>query len=455
VGPKSALLLVTGLIDLTPPDAPANLRVTEEANDQVSLSWNPVSGAAGYNLYRSPLSGGGWVSVGAGLPDTSYTDTGLFAGVTYYYIVTASDGTGNESGYSNEVSALPQYTIGWANLQWPPTLTHTISPFNRTDDVYGQVWIDGVTNQPGPTSGLIAQVGFGPEASNPDGNPDWVWEDAAFNVDAGNNDEFKASLLPETTGTFDYLYRYSTTNGSNWLYADLNGPVPAGGLPANPGKLTVVASGDSTPPAAPTGLTVESASPAAVSLSWDPHPDTDGDLAGFEVYRDGGLLATVADSSATSFTDTAVTENANYSYYLLAFDDSFNRSGPSNTVNATATPRTVSVTFNVTVPEWTPDGSTVYIAGLLDRLDGGLPQWDPGGVSLTQDGPTSWSITLTGAESTQIAYKYTLGTWETVEKDASCGEIADRQLTLSYGEDGSQVVNDTVPNWRNVAPCGN
>jgi hypothetical protein len=163
----------------------------------------------------------------------------------------------------------------------------------------------------------------------------------------------------------------------------------------------------------------------------------------------------VADPSATAYTDTAVTENVSYSYYLLGFDDSFNRSGPSNTVNATATPRTVSVTFNVTVPEWTPEGSTVYIAGLLDRLDGGLPQWDPDGVELTQDGPTSWSITLTGAESTQIAYKYTLGTWETVEKDATCGEIGDRQLTLSYGDDGSQVVNDTVPNWRNVNPCGN
>ncbi len=60
--------------------------------------------------------------------------------------------------------------------------------------------------------------------------------DASFNVDAGNNDEFLASLLPESTGTFDYLYRYTTTNGRDWLYADLNGPVPAGSLPPNPGQ---------------------------------------------------------------------------------------------------------------------------------------------------------------------------------------------------------------------------
>ena len=34
-------------------------------------------------------------------------------------------------------------------------------------------------------------------------------------------------------------------------------------------------------------------------------------------------------------------------------------------------------------------------------------------------------------------------------------EIADRQLTLSYGATGTQAVNDTALNWRNVAPCGN
>ena len=35
------------------------------------------------------------------------------------------------------------------------------------------------------------------------------------------------------------------------------------------------------------------------------------------------------------------------------------------------------------------------------------------------------------------------------------GEIANRQITLSYGASGAQNVNDTVLNWRNVAPCGN
>ncbi|HEY6072239.1 MAG TPA: alpha-amylase family glycosyl hydrolase, partial [Anaerolineales bacterium] len=285
---RSAWLLGTGLVDLKPTSAPANLHVTGQGNMQVSLAWNAVPGAAGYNLYRSPVSGGGWVKVNnALLTALSYTDTPLRNGQPYYYVVTALDKPGNESVYSNEASGLPSLQIGWANLQWPPTITHTISVTNRTENIYGQVWIDGVTNQPGATPGLRAQAGFGPVGSNPAGNANWVWVDASFNVDSGANDEFMASFLPKTVGSFDYVYRYSTTNGLTWLYADLNGPITGGALPPNPGKLTVVSTGDTTPPSIPTGLIVTAASPGAISLAWDAHPNGAGDLAGFEVYRDG------------------------------------------------------------------------------------------------------------------------------------------------------------------------
>jgi hypothetical protein len=37
----------------------------------------------------------------------------------------------------------------------------------------------------------------------------------------------------------------------------------------------------------------------------------------------------------------------------------------------------------------------------------------------------------------------------------ACGEIANRTTTLTFGGSGSQTVNDTVLNWRNVSPCGN
>jgi hypothetical protein len=168
----------------------------------------------------------------------------------------------------------------------------------------------------------------------------------------------------------------------------------------------------------------------------------------------GGPYDFIARVSSSYYSDTNTEENATYFYVVLAVDNSFNRSGYSNEVQATASPRTVSITFSVTIPAGTPAGSTVYIAGSLDRLDEGLPQWDPGGVKLTMIDATHWTITLTGKESTELEYKYTLGTWDLFEKGASCEEIANRKIVLSYGSNGTQSINDTELNWRNVSPCG-
>jgi hypothetical protein len=66
---------------------------------------------------------------------------------------------------------------------------------------------------------------------------------------------------------------------------------------------------------------------------------------------------------------------------------------------------------------------------------------------------THWSITLTGKEATNLEYKYVLGDWNFVEKDGSCGEIANRTATITYGPGGTQTINDTVPNWHAVPPC--
>jgi hypothetical protein len=264
-------------------------------------------------------------------------------------------------------------------------------------------------------------------------------------------------MLPEATGAFDYVYRYSTSGGRDWLVADLDGPVPSGSSPSHPGHLTVVQSGDTTAPPVPTGLRVVSASPAGIELAWD--AVSDPTLFGYEVRRadaPGGPYATLARTTSESFVDPDVVQGETYVYVVRAVDTSFNRSGDSDEVTASAELRTVTLTVNVTVPASTDGtGLAVHIAGFLDRLDGNLPQWDPGGVSMTRVDATTWTITLTGKESTSLEYKYALGSWDYVEKDGSCGEVANRQLTLAYGSSGTQLVNDVVPNWRNVAPCGN
>jgi fibronectin type 3 domain-containing protein len=447
-GPWGAILITPPGTDLTPPAAPSGLTATA-GDGTVSLAWDSGADVAGYTIYRSRVSGGGYTRLNdAPMLATAYCDDTVTNGQLYYYVVTALDSAGNESDRSNEAEALPHMIIGWANLQWPPSIVHTISALDPTEDIYGHVWIDGHTYLPGATDGLVAQVGYGPEGSDPDGNADWIWVDAAFNVDVGNNDEFKGQLLPEAVGTYDYAYRYSTTGGREWLYADLDG-TGNGYDPAQAGDLTVNPSGDTTPPVAPTNLHVTEASPSFISLAWDPVPDTD--VYRYEVYRGettGGPYAKMADvlAPAIEWTDWNVTTDATYTYVVLATDTSFNESGTSNEVEATAQARPVEVTFNAELPDTTPSGDDIYMGGSFNG-------WNPAGTLMTRSGLFA-TVTLSLDEGTQIEYKYTRGSWEYVEKDAGCEEIENRTATIVYGADGTMTLDDIVLNWRNTGPCG-
>jgi hypothetical protein len=84
------------------PPAPTGLTASASTG-QVALSWTASSGAASYNIYRG-TSSGGETEIATGVPTTSYVDTGLSAGTTYYYEVIAVNSVG-ESAFSNEASA--------------------------------------------------------------------------------------------------------------------------------------------------------------------------------------------------------------------------------------------------------------------------------------------------------------------------------------------------------------
>ncbi|MGD0258562.1 MAG: GH116 family glycosyl-hydrolase [Verrucomicrobiota bacterium] len=74
-------------------------------NTQVALTWTPALNATNYNLGRSATSGGPYATI-ASVSTTSYTDTNVVNGLTYFYVVTAVSG-GVEAPNSNEASAMP------------------------------------------------------------------------------------------------------------------------------------------------------------------------------------------------------------------------------------------------------------------------------------------------------------------------------------------------------------
>ncbi len=100
---------VTGSGDTDPPAAPNGLVATAD-NNMVSLDWNNnnETDLAGYNVYRSEYSSGGYDKINTSLlNDSNYVDNDVNNFTPYYYVVTAIDTSNNSSGYSDEVSATP------------------------------------------------------------------------------------------------------------------------------------------------------------------------------------------------------------------------------------------------------------------------------------------------------------------------------------------------------------
>lgn len=433
---------------------------------QVNLNWSASSGATSYDVFRSTLSGAAYTLLG-NTAALTYNDAAIAVPEEYYYLVVARDeANGLVSDPSNEAYVLTGYDLtgAYRNVQSPPSLTHTISTESSTDTVYAQIWLGGVTDaSSSPITGIRAQVGYGPDGSDPTVDAaEWTWFEMAHNpgYDFGqNNDEFQGNLLPDALGTFRYTVRYSGDGGATWRYAtDFSGgsqaDCPDQGDNANNNfakcLLTVNPSSDTTPPSAPTAVK-EFDTTSEISISWSGAADETA-ISGYRIYRseESGtpiLLATL-DDAITNYTDSDVTAGNDYAYTVRAFDTSFNESADSNVIAATAENSLVDVTFTVTVPDFTPDDSTVQVIGSVPQLT----TWGAGIDTAAMANPNEHSVTLQFSENSLFEYKYRRdGSWDKGEKAANgYDEIANRSFTVGYAEDGPYMITDTVANWRDV-----
>src|SRR5262245_24622725 len=104
--PKPAYSAIQSVLEanLQGPPIPTGLAAIP-GNTQVQLSWNASSGATSYSVKRSATTGGPYTTI-ASLPGTSFTNTSLTNGTTYFYVVSAVNANG-ESANSSQVSATP------------------------------------------------------------------------------------------------------------------------------------------------------------------------------------------------------------------------------------------------------------------------------------------------------------------------------------------------------------
>lgn len=105
--------------------------------------------------------------------------------------------------------------------------------------------------------------------------------------------------------------------------------------------------------------------------------------------------------------------------------------------------RDAMVTFRVIVPEDTPPDASVYISGNIPSLG----PWDPGKVKLGKIGERSYAITLVLPPGLDFRYKFTRGSWETVEKGRWFEEIPDREHHVL----GDETVTVRIENWRDYS----
>ena len=106
------------------PSAPVVKIGNSAASGKPMLTWNAVSGATSYKVYRATSQNGTYSLLGT-VTATSYTNTGAKAGTTYYYKVKAVNSAG-ESAFSNVVSGkttVTTLTMGHSATSGKPQLT--------------------------------------------------------------------------------------------------------------------------------------------------------------------------------------------------------------------------------------------------------------------------------------------------------------------------------------------
>ena len=324
------------------PATPTGVSASAESSTSIKVSWSSVIGATGYKVYRSTSSSGTYSSVGD-VTTTSYTNTGLTAGTTYYYKVSAYNSAG-ESAQSSSVSAKPESI--------PSTPTGVWAEVASSSSI--QVGWSSVTGATGykvyrstSSSGTYSKVG-----------------------DATTTSYTDTGLTANTT----YYYKVSATNSAGES-------AQSSSVSAKPESI----------PSTPTGVWAGVASENSIWVGWSSVTGA----TGYVVYRSSSASGTyrdVGDVTTNSYTDTGLTANTTYYYKVSAYNSTGEESAQSSSVSATTIP-------SAPIPA-TPTGLTAtQTATNKNKISWSAVTW-----------ATEYKVYCTGLKEGPSSYYYCLGT---------------------------------------------
>ncbi len=129
------------------PTAPSGLTATDVSSSQISLSWTAsTSSCSGitYDVFRSTTSGftpSTSDEILSGVTTTTYSDTGLAASTTYYYLIEGTNLAGT-SAASNQASATTSASSGSCSSICINSGGPAVSPFVADEDFTGGATVD-------------------------------------------------------------------------------------------------------------------------------------------------------------------------------------------------------------------------------------------------------------------------------------------------------------------------
>jgi fibronectin type 3 domain-containing protein len=394
---NSAEVAATPVGLCTPPAAPTV--TATPGNGTVQLVWAQVAGAVSYSIARSSTSGTGYATIAqvSVATTTTYTDSNVANGTTYYYVLTASNGTCS-SVNSAEVSAAPACTApaSPAGLAATPgdnsvVLTWTASPGAVSYSIYRKLTSDptyklvnststttftdtAVANgtaysyvvtasngscssansteapvtpacvPPAPPTGVTATPGDGQITLA------WTASTGATSYQVSRNTTGTGSFSPigQPTTTTNYLDQ-PVTNGSAYYYV----VVASNGSCSSANSAVASATPVCTPPSVPGPITA-TAGDTTVTLSWGASTPAPASYTLQRKTGASGTWATIASPTVASYSDSGLTNATTYFYQVSAGNGSC--SSAYNTA-VSATPGLSCAQTAPTNPKATATGS--------------------------------------------------------------------------------------------------
>ncbi len=241
------------------------------------------------------------------------------------------------------------------------------------------------------------------------------------------NDGTEAVSIPNTPSTTCRIM----VKGTNHIFFDVSN--------AN----FTITSGvtDTTAPTAPT-LSASGTTQTTTNLSWSGATDNVA-VTGYDIYKDGVLLAS---TSTTSFVVTALTASTTYSFTVKAKDAAGNVSVASNAVSVTTSAIVVDTTAP-TAPTLTASGTTssstnLSWSGATDNI--GVTGYDVyrNGTLLASTTSTTYSVTGLTASTT---YSFTVKAKDAagnVSVDSNSVSVTTSAVTITYCTASATNTND-------------